>query len=67
VITAFLYPLLSDLTAWKHLDTPNCPNARKAAAEVVSLPLYSSMTDEEVEYVCKAAKEVLEELQCDVR
>jgi len=57
------YPLISDLTAWKHLDTRDCPNAKKAASEVASLPLYSSMTDEEVEYVCTAARETLAELE----
>ncbi len=57
------YPAIYSLTAWKHLERGDSPNAEKAAAEVVSLPLFSDLRDEEVEYVCKSAKETLAELE----
>lgn len=38
-----------------------CPNAERIARETVTLPLFADMTEAEVERVCAAAAEVLEE------
>ena len=51
-------------TAYKTLgfDIKNYPNAFKNYINEISLPIYTSMTDEEQEYVINSLKEVLEDM-----
>lgn len=50
-------------TAYKNLgfDIKNYPNAYALFANEITLPLHTCLTDEEVEYVISAYKEVLGE------
>lgn len=58
------YKPLPMLTAYKNLgfDIKNYPNAYKNYENEVSLPLYSKLTDEEVEYIIDNFKNIISEL-----
>jgi dTDP-4-amino-4,6-dideoxygalactose transaminase len=54
------YPLpVYRQAAYAHLRVPSgaCPHAERAAAEVLSLPIYPELTDEQVEAVASAVNE----------
>lgn len=57
------YKPLPMLTAYKDLgfDIRNYPNAYNFYKNEITLPLYSKLTDEQVEYIIMGVKEVLEE------
>lgn len=59
------YPLsLPEQPALKYLGyNPDDFVATKLSREILSLPINESMTDEEVEFVCEALKETLDETQ----
>lgn len=65
VATNVHYKPLPMLTAYKNLgfDIKDYPNAYNHYANEITLPLYSRLTDEEVEYVIETAKEVLKEFK----
>lgn len=47
----YFYPLISDFPMYRGLpsaDPARLPNARRAAAQVICLPIYPSLTDDEV-------------------
>lgn len=63
VATNVHYKPLPMLTAYKNLgfDILDYPNAYKHYANEITLPLYSRLTDEEVDYILSTIKEVLKE------
>lgn len=49
----YFYPLVNDLDAYKDYDLQvDVPVARRISKRVLTLPLYSSLTDEDVDYIC---------------
>lgn len=56
------YKPLPLLTAYKDLgfDIKNYPNAYHLFENEISLPIYSTLSDEEVDYICKNLLEILE-------
>ena len=64
VATNVHYKPLPLLTAYKNLgfDIKDYPNSYNNYINEITLPLYSKLTDEEVDYVIKSFKEVLKEL-----
>lgn len=63
VATNVHYKPLPMLTAYKNLgfDIFDYPNAYEHYANEITLPLYSRLTDEEVDYILNTIKEVLKE------
>ena len=63
VVTNVHYKPLPLLTAYKELgfDINDYPNAYNQFQNEISLPLYSKLTDEEVEYIIDCFKKVLGE------
>lgn len=63
IATNVHYKPLPMLTAYKNLgyDIKNYPNSYAFFESEITLPLYSRLTDEEVEYIIKNFKEILEE------
>lgn len=61
VTTNVHYKPLPLLTAYKNLgfDIKDYPNAYAMFENEISLPLHTKLTNEEVEYICKELKEVL--------
>lgn len=53
--TAIHYPVIdTDQPAWQgHLIDSPCPNAKRFAESIITLPCFPTMTDEEVDYVCQ--------------
>jgi dTDP-4-amino-4,6-dideoxygalactose transaminase len=47
------YDLSSQPAYFKYLGRDSFPNARKAGQVTVALPMYSTLTDTEIEYVCE--------------
>lgn len=60
------YKPLPMLTAYKKMGFDICdyPNAFEQYKNEITLPLYSRLTDEDVEYIVKCFKESLEECKC---
>jgi len=53
VATAIHYPTpIHRQRAYAHLRQPPCPVAERAAAEMISLPMFPDLTLEQVDYVC---------------
>ena len=63
IATNVHYKPLPMLTAYKNMgfDIKNYPNAFNAYKNEITLPLYSKLTDEAVEYILEASKEILKE------
>ncbi|CAN2170279.1 WecE Predicted pyridoxal phosphate-dependent enzyme apparently involved in regulation of cell wall biogenesis [Candidatus Nanopelagicaceae bacterium] len=47
------YDLTSQPAYVKYLGRGDFPNARKAGQETIALPIFSTMTDSQIEYVCE--------------
>lgn len=64
VATNVHYKPLSMLTAYKNLgfDIKDYPNAYEMYKNEITLPLHTLLTNEQVEYVIKSFKEIIEEL-----
>ena len=60
------YKPLPMLTAYKNLgfDISNYPNAYAQYQNEITLPLYSKLTEEDVDYIIQCFKESLEECKC---
>ena len=60
------YKPLPMLTAYKHMgfDIRNYPNAYRLYENEITLPLYSTLSDEDVKVVIQAYRECLEEARC---
>lgn len=57
----YFYPLISDFPMYRGMSSAapgNLPNAHEAANEVICLPIYPSLTDDEVEYVLQAIRDL---------
>jgi len=68
VKTGIHYPIcLPELEAYRHLqlDMNNFPNSRKFAGEVLSLPMYPEMTEEQLDYVCLVLEEAIKSSGAD--
>ena len=52
----FQRPIFSPLHV--SLNLPDCPNAAEAWEKTLSIPLYPSLTDEEIERIIGAVKDV---------
>lgn len=63
IATNVHYKPLPMLTAYKNkgFDIKNYPNAFNAYKNEITLPLYSKLTNEEVEYIASAVKDILGE------
>ena len=63
VATNVHYKPLPMLTAYKDLgfDSKDYPNACAQFENEITLPLYSTLTEEDVRYVCKTLKECLQD------
>lgn len=63
--TAKHYPPVWSWEAFSNLgyDGENCPIAARACEQVVSLPIFSSTTEEDVEYIAWAVKETISDLK----
>jgi dTDP-4-amino-4,6-dideoxygalactose transaminase len=60
--TGIHYPIplhLQPAYSWMGLREGAFPEAERAAREVLSLPLYPEMTDDQVDRVCEALRGVL--------
>ena len=55
------YKPLPMMTAYKDADIKNCPNSYDYYHNLISLPLHTKLTDEDVEYVITVLKEVCKE------
>nr|WP_250157365.1 DegT/DnrJ/EryC1/StrS family aminotransferase [Tianweitania aestuarii] len=56
----YFWPLCSDTEEYKHLDSADparLPNAHRAAREVLCLPLYGTLKDEDVSRIINALRE----------
>lgn len=64
IVTNVHYKPLPMMTAYKNLGyrIENYPNAYNQYKNEISLPLYPTLTDNHVRYVCASLREVLEEL-----
>ena len=60
------YKPLPMLTAYKRMgfDIGNYPNAYRLYENEITLPLYSTLSDDDVKAVIQAYRECLEEAQC---
>ncbi len=68
VKTGIHYPIcLPELEAYRHLqlDMNIFPNSRKFAGEVLSLPMYPEMTEEQLDYVCLVLEEAVKSSGAD--
>ena len=63
VATNVHYKPLPMMTAYKNMgfDIKDFPNAFEMYKNEITLPLYSRLTDEEVEYIIKTSQDVLKE------
>lgn len=63
IVTNVHYKPLPMLTAYRDMgfDIKDYPNAYAAYKNEITLPLYSKLSDEEVDYIVKAATEILED------
>ena len=63
VVTNVHYKPLPMMTAYKNLgwDIKDFPNSYKYYENLISLPLHTKLSDEDVEYVCEMLKEVMAE------
>lgn len=62
VKTGIHYPIcLPELEAYRHLklNMNNFPNSRKFAGEVLSLPMFPEMTEEQLDYVCSVLEDAV--------
>ncbi|WP_211178447.1 MULTISPECIES: DegT/DnrJ/EryC1/StrS family aminotransferase [Brasilonema] len=50
--TSFHYPCLADFTAFRHLTSHDLEQSRLFAQSVITLPLFPTMTTDQVEQVC---------------
>ena len=58
----YFYPLCSDYDCYRHLpsaDRARLPVARRAADEVLALPFFGELTDDDVSRLCEAIRYVL--------
>jgi len=51
-------PVFKPLHQYLKLDSKNYPNTERAMEYAISIPIYPSMSDAEIDYVCKAIKTV---------
>jgi len=57
----YFYPLISDMPMYKNLpsaDKLNLQNAREASSQVICLPIYPQLTDEDVLRVCETIQKL---------
>jgi dTDP-4-amino-4,6-dideoxygalactose transaminase len=62
VKTGIHYPIsLPELKAYRHLnlDMKNFPNSKEFAGEVLSLPMFPEMTEEQLDYICRILEEAI--------
>lgn len=59
LVRKYFYPLLSDLHCYPQQDSNTTPIAQKIASSVLTLPLFTEMTHEQVDFVCDSLKEIL--------
>jgi dTDP-4-amino-4,6-dideoxygalactose transaminase len=55
-IPIFLHPFFKE---WASLPGTQCPRCSELYPRLVSLPLYPSMTEEEVHYIASAVREIV--------
>jgi dTDP-3-amino-2,3,6-trideoxy-4-keto-D-glucose/dTDP-3-amino-3,4,6-trideoxy-alpha-D-glucose/dTDP-2,6-dideoxy-D-kanosamine transaminase len=67
VATSVHYPILDYLQpGWAHLVSGNCPNAEDLTDRILTIPLFPELTDEEVESVASALRQMISELSANV-
>lgn len=58
-VRKYFSPLVNDFDCYRHVyDSSKTPVAKYIAANVLTLPLYPEMTDEEVSYICHLIEEM---------
>jgi dTDP-4-amino-4,6-dideoxygalactose transaminase len=67
IATNVHYKPLPMLTAYKNLgfDINNYPRAYAMYENEITLPLHTLLTDEEVDYICKSLKEILNDTEVE--
>lgn len=60
LVRKYFYPLLSDLNCYKNEhNSANTPIAKRISNQVLTLPLFVDLTDEQVDYICAAICEIV--------
>ncbi|MEF9892036.1 MAG: DegT/DnrJ/EryC1/StrS family aminotransferase [Anaerorhabdus sp.] len=55
----YFYPLISDFECYRNeYNSTDTPIARRIAKNVLTLPLYEDLTEEDVDYICKVIEEL---------
>ena len=57
----YFYPLISNMECYADMDHVELPVAEAAAQNVLTLPLYYTLTFEDVEFICQNIKEFFEQ------
>jgi len=52
----YFYPLITDYPCYKNLSLYEMPNASFVAERVLTLPIYSSLSNDMVDYICELLK-----------
>jgi len=52
----YFYPLITDFPTYKNLATVSLPNAKEIAKQVICLPLYAALTQDEINYIISIIK-----------
>lgn len=61
-VRKYFYPLISDLHCYsKEHDSKKTPVAKRISDQVLTLPLYVELTDEQVNYICGAIEEIIKQ------
>jgi dTDP-4-amino-4,6-dideoxygalactose transaminase len=55
----YFYPLCTDFDCYKHLDDAHLVNAKVIAQHVLTLPIYSGLLEEQVDYICELIKQII--------
>lgn len=57
----YFYPLLSDLRCYRaEHDSADTPVAKRISAQVLTLPLFAELTDEQTDYICDAIRTIIQ-------
>ncbi|NOJ73714.1 DegT/DnrJ/EryC1/StrS family aminotransferase [Paenibacillus alvei] len=55
----YFYPLCTDFDCYAHIDNKHLINAKIIAQQVMTLPIYSGLSVEIIDYICDAIKSIV--------